>query len=140
MKALSNKKIGNDLESKVLDLLKQYKIWGVKLKEQENGAPFDLIASKNNVFYGLEVKNIEHGARYPLSRVEMNQEMSIHKLNSVGTSNTFFVFGVKSEFGVFKEEYKEIYIVHSSKVLVNDVKSIDVKGKGELFTDWLKKI
>lgn len=68
----NNKRSGTAFEKRMLQLLSAHGFWAHKLVENENGAPFDLLAIKEGACYAIECKEL-NGFRFPLSRVEDNQ-------------------------------------------------------------------
>lgn len=126
---MSNKKVGEDFEKELLNILKENGFWATKLKEKETGGPFDIVATKNNTFFSIEAKNIIKGTKFPKSRVEPNQIMAFKRLFEVG-SDKYDYFAFKTEIGVF--------LLHSSEVLKNGDKNIDV-SIGISLEEWLKQ-
>ena len=124
---MNNKKLGNDWEKECLDILGKHGFFATKLQEKQTGAPFDLIATKDNVFYAIECKEIEKGNRFTFSRIESNQRMAYKRLVNVNSPNYYFLF--KCPDGEFVFDAKDII---SSKE-----KSIDVT-KGIKLDEWLK--
>ena len=128
---MSNKKTGEDFEKEVLKILKENKFWATKLKEKEMGGPFDIVATKNNMFISLEAKNINKGTIFPLSRVEPNQISGFKRLSMVGSgSYSFFIFKAKNE----------VFLLHSEDVIDKielGESSLDV-SKGVKLVEWLK--
>lgn len=135
-----NKKIGESFEEYLRELLKINNIWSIKLKEKENGAPFDIIASKNNIFFGIEAKHIKKGKTFPLSRVETNQKMSIKKLEELNTTNTWFFFYCNNDIGKFNNfNESNIHIIPGNGIINSKEKSINVVENGITFKEWLLK-
>lgn len=90
MSALNNKKRGSAFENDFKKLLHQNGFWSHKLVENENGAPFDIIAVKDGCTYAFDCK--ECGTdRFPVSRVEDNQITGMSGIEKVGVE-TYFVF------------------------------------------------
>lgn len=128
---MSNKKIGEDFEKELLEILKLNNFWATKLKEKEIGGPFDIVATKNNLFFSLEAKNIKKGTKFQTSRIEPNQISAFKRLSEVGSSNySFFVFKAENE----------VFLIHSKDV-INEIKlgnsSLDV-SKGMKLANWLE--
>ena len=102
--------------------------FATKLQEKQTGAPFDLIATKNNIFYGIECKEIEKGSKFYFSRIESNQRMAYKKLCQVNSKKYFFFF--KCPEGNFVFDAKDI--------ILNENKSIDVKS-GIILEEFMQK-
>lgn len=124
-----NKKVGESFEKELLDILKDNGFWATKLKEKETGGPFDIVATKNNIFISIEAKNIKSKNRFTKTRIEPNQRTSYERLCEVNSNkNCYFAF--KTTEGIF--------FIHSKNVIENEDKSIDV-SKGLKLCDWLKQ-
>ena len=65
-----NKKVGESFEKELLDILKDNGFWATKLKEKETGGPFDIVATKNNIFISIEAKNIKSKNRFTKTRIK----------------------------------------------------------------------
>lgn len=127
---MSNKSDGENFEKEVLNILKENNFWATKLKEKENGGPFDIVATKNNIFYSLEAKRISNGTKFNLNRVETNQISAFKRLLKVKSSNySYFIF--KTKFGTFLLK-SEVVIKH----IEDNEKAIDVSD-GIKFENWL---
>lgn len=126
---MTNKKLGNYWEKECLKLLGNNGFFATKLQEKNMGAPFDLIATKDNVFFAIECKEIEKNSKFVLSRIEPNQRASYKRLLEVNSKNYFFFF--KCPDGEYYFDAKDI-------ILSKD-KSIDVKN-GKKLENWFKKM
>lgn len=122
-----SKKIGNTWEQECLDVLGKNDFFATKLKERSEGAPFDIVASKNNIFYAIESKEILNSSKFPTSRIEPNQRAAYKRLLLVKTDNYFFFF--KCPDGIF--------ILHANEVINSKEKQIDVKN-GISFEKWVE--
>lgn len=90
---MTNKKIGNTTERTFAKLMFKEGWWVHLIADKLNGQPFDLIMSKNNVTWFLDIKHIKAGQDYfPLDRIEENQRNAMKLLESCGTSKTGFAF------------------------------------------------
>lgn len=90
MLSRNNKKSGTAFENDFRRLLRKNGFWSHKLVENENGAPFDIIAVKNKRAYAFDCKDCS-SARFPLNRVEDNQITGMQSIREAG-AETFFVF------------------------------------------------
>lgn len=124
-----NKKLGNDWEKECMNILATNGFFATKLQEKQTGAPFDLIATKDNIFYGIECKEIEKSSKFYFSRIESNQRMAYAKLCEVNSKNYFFFF--KCPDGNFAFDAKD--------VILNKNKSLDVKN-GIILEKFIQKM
>ena len=90
----NNKIIGNEFEKEFAQYLQEKGMFVYNVPNKYTGQPFDIIAVKNNVFYGFECKHCK-GNYFTLDRIEDNQVQAFKKLQKSNTSNYYFVF--KSE-------------------------------------------
>ncbi|MGI5897107.1 MAG: Holliday junction resolvase RecU [Oscillospiraceae bacterium] len=98
----NNKKSGTAFENNFRKLLRKDGFWSHKLVENENGAPFDIIAVKDGRVYAFDCKECS-SARFPLNRVEDNQITGMKSIREAG-AETFFVFCFdKNEYVVSSE-------------------------------------
>lgn len=81
----SNKKIGNDTEKEFAQFMYQRGWWVHILAYNQNGQPFDVIMSKDDTTWFLDVKNVESGEDFDLDRIEPNQHTAFQMLISKGT-------------------------------------------------------
>lgn len=91
----SNKKSGTEFETVFRKILRGNGFWSHKLVENENGAPFDIIAIKNGQAYAFDCKECSSD-RFPLSRVEDNQITGMRKIQEAG-ARAYFVFSYQNE-------------------------------------------
>lgn len=124
-----NKRIGNDWEKECLKILGEHGYFATKLQEKSTGAPFDLVATKNNYFFAIECKEIEKSSKFTLSRIESNQRTSYQRLSEVKSPNYYFFFKCPSGNFVF----------NAKKILNCKDKSIDVSTGIEL-ENWFKML
>lgn len=97
---MSNKKIGNDFEKELAKILSNNGFWVLLVtpKGYINSQPMDIIASKNNIFYGFECKTLHSRyKRFPLKRLEQNQILTYKKLKETGNNNYYLVIKWNNE-------------------------------------------
>lgn len=124
-----NKTRGNNWEKECLNILGEHGYFATKLQEKSTGAPFDLIATKNNYFFAIECKDIEKSSRFVLSRIESNQKTSYQRLLEVKSPNYYFFFNCP--LGKF--------VINADKILSSKEKSIDVSTGIEI-ENWFKML
>lgn len=95
-KPMNNQQKGKDFENKFMKWLSKQGYWAHFMHPAPDGSqPFDIIALKGNdrssaIVYAFDCKTLEKG-RFPLSRIEDNQELAFEALNKQGVHNTYFV-------------------------------------------------
>jgi Holliday junction resolvase len=130
MKKKSNKTTGTAAERELLQMLKERGFWAHKLIENENGAPFDIIAAKNDITYVFEVKDIAKGSKFPLARVEDNQLTGMSTWRITGNSNAYFAFRTQKEWTFHKAK-------HITVACLSAVSHIDVTDGGQTLGEVL---
>lgn len=89
----TNKKIGNDFELELCELLAQYGFWVHPLNMNKAGQPADIIAVKNKIAYLIDAKVCSNRG-FALSRVEENQELAMSLWNERGNGQGWFALQV----------------------------------------------
>ena len=91
--AQSNKKIGNEFELELCDLLSQYGFWAHPLNANKAGHPADIIAVKNKIAYLIDAK-VCSSRGFALSRMEENQELAMELWKECGNGQGWFAIKV----------------------------------------------
>lgn len=93
MQVLSNKKKGSNFEEELASILARHGFWAhvVAPNPKDGSQPFDVIAAKNNRVYNFDCKTLDV-AKFPLRRIEENQEKAFTKLMDCGCDRNFFAF------------------------------------------------
>ena len=86
---MTNRKIGNDFEQELCEILFQYGFWVHNLKQDNSGQPADIIAVRNKVAYLIDAKVCSLGG-FTLSRKEENQELAMSLWNECGNGQGWF--------------------------------------------------
>lgn len=102
---MNNKIIGSKFEKEMAEWLGRQGYWVHFLSPGPDGSqPCDLVAAKSipgrsdgtTLFLAIDCKTLAgenknfDGLRFPLSRIEENQETSFERMNYVGISSTYF--------------------------------------------------
>ena len=86
---MSNRKIGNQFESELCDILFAEGFWVHNLAQNQAGQPADVIAVRNKKAYLIDCK-VCSGKGFPLSRVEENQDLSMTLWKECGNGEGWF--------------------------------------------------
>ena len=76
MSTNNNKKNGNHFEEEFCELLALHGFWAHNMAQNQVGQPADVIAVKNGIPVLIDCKECETN-RFPLSRIEGNQEVTM---------------------------------------------------------------
>ena len=118
-----NKKLGNDFEQELCQILSNAGYWAHNFANRKNGQPADIIAVKCTFAYLIDAKECTRGI-FDISRVEYNQELSMDLWMECG--NNLPYFALKAE--------DEIYMVSWQTI-----KDLRAKGKKQLNIEDIKK-
>lgn len=102
MKPLDNRTMGVRFEAELCDLLAQHGWWAHDMAQNQTGQPADVIAVKKNIAVLIDCKVCSNN-RFPLSRIEGNQEGAMTMWETRG--NAYCYFAMKLTDG-------SIYMVH----------------------------
>ena len=131
---MNNRKLGNSFEDELCDILSGYGFWVHNLTQNKAGQPADVIAVRNKVSYLIDAKVCSHN-KFPLKRVEENQDLSMELWQECG--NGLGWFALKTDNGIYMLSH---YCIKAYKGL--KASSLSVKEIMELgvpLEKWVKK-
>lgn len=130
-----NRTIGGRFEEEMCELLAEKGWWSHNLAQNQVGQPADVIAVKNDIAVLIDCKVCANN-RFPLSRIECNQEGAMTLWEARG--NTLCYFAMKLADG-------SIYMVH-----FDDLSLRQLYGEGTItfnefskfatFEEWAKRL
>lgn len=128
-----NKTLGNHFEGELCELLAENGFWAHNLAQNQAGQPADVIAVKKDVAILIDCKVCSND-RFPLSRIEDNQEMAMTLWEQRGNTQCYFAIKVSSG---------EIYMVHFDDLCMqrlHGTRSIAEKDMGQFptFQEWME--
>lgn len=94
---MSNKKLGNQFESELCEILSMYGFWCHNLAQNAAGQPADVIAVKNGKAYLIDCKVCSTDKGFALSRVEENQDLAMHLWNECGNGGGWFAMKLPTD-------------------------------------------
>ena len=128
---LSNRSTGTRFETELCEILFRHEFWAHNLAQNKSGQPADVIAVRKDKPYLIDCKVCEHD-KFPLSRIESNQELAMNLWESVG--NTECYFALKSQVGtIFMAQFRTL-------IYMRDVEKVkEIKDLGQLPTleEWI---
>ena len=86
---MSNKKLGNSFETEFCEVLSEQGFWVHNLAQNSAGQPADVIAVKDGESFLIDCKVCSQG-RFPFSRIEENQELSMDLWCDCGNGQGWF--------------------------------------------------
>lgn len=86
---MSNKKAGNQFETELCEILAEEGFWTHNLAQNSDGQPADVIAVKEGTAYLIDCKVCSRD-RFPFSRIEENQSLSMEWWRDCGNGEGLF--------------------------------------------------
>ena len=118
-----NKKLGNDFEQELCQILADAGYWTHNFANRKNGQPADIIAVKNGKAYLIDAKECTREI-FPLKRMEYNQELSMGLWIECGNIEPYFALKARNE----------VYVVDYTTVM-----ELMLKGKKQLNLEDMNK-
>ena len=130
---MTNKKLGNDFESKFCEILFENGFWTHNMAQNASGQPADVIAARNCKSYLIDCK-VCSSRGFALSRMEENQDLSMELWKSCGNGEGWFAVLLNNE--IFMIPHISIKALREEKSYMTE---LDVKEYGIALERWLKK-
>ena len=118
-----NKKLGNDFEKELCEILADAGYWVHLLNQNKNGQPADIIAVKNGKAYLIDAKVCSYEV-FPFKRIEENQQLAMDMWIECGNVTPYFALKARNE----------IYMISWQTI-----KCLRAKGKKQLNLDDMNK-
>ena len=90
---MTNKKLGNDFEQEVCEILSKHGFWTHNMAMNKSGQPADIIAVKNKTAYLIDAK-VCSSRGFALSRMEENQDLAMALWKECGNGQGWFALKV----------------------------------------------
>ena len=131
---MTNRKIGNDFEHELCEILFQHGFWVHNLKQDNSGQPADIIAVRNKVAYLIDAKVCSLGG-FTLSRMEENQELAMSLWKDCGNGYGWFALKVPTgEIYMLNHICVKAYGQRQSVLSFSEIHEL-----GKSFEVWVKK-
>ena len=131
---MTNKKLGNDFEADLCEMLAKEGFWAHNFTQTQVGQPADIIAVKNEMAFLIDAKVCSDN-KFPLSRIEENQKNSMELWHDCKNGTGWFAFLIENE--VFMMAYTNI-----EKIKAEPFKSTltlsDIVESGMTFKKWVQ--
>lgn len=132
---MTNKKLGNDFESELCEMLFKEGFWVHNFAQNQSGQPADIIAVKNRKAYLIDAKVCSDN-KFPLSRIEENQKNSMNLWNDYCRNGTgWFAFLIGDE--VFMMAYTNIEKI-KAETFRSTLTLSDIVESGMTFKKWVQ--
>lgn len=130
---MTNRALGGSFEQELCDLLAEHGWWAHNLAQNQVGQPADVIAVKDNIAVLIDCK-VCSSDRFPLSRVEGNQEGAMTLWETRGNAYCYFAMKLTTD---------EIRMVHFDDLCMRALyqeKTIKDFSQYPTFEQWLKEM
>lgn len=94
---MTNKKLGNDFETELCELLSEQGFWAHNFAQNKDGQPADVIAVKNKKAYLIDCKVCSTRKGFDLTRIEENQDLSMELWSDCGNGQGWFALKVNED-------------------------------------------
>lgn len=133
MKA-SNKTIGNRFEAELCEMFAEAGWWAHNLAQNQVGQPADVIAVRNNIAVLIDCKDCEND-RFPLSRIETNQEGAMTLWQMRG--NAYCYFALRISTGIYMVDFDSL-----CEIELYGKRSLNADQIAEYpsFSEWLERM
>ena len=91
-----NKKLGNDFEQELCEILADAGYWTHNFSNRKNGQPADIIAVKNGGAYLIDAKVCSYEV-FPFRRIEENQQLAMDMWIECGNIEPYFALKCRNE-------------------------------------------
>ena len=120
---MMNKKLGNDFEKELSEILYDAGYWVHLLNQNKNGQPADIIAVKNGKAYLIDAKVCMYEV-FPFRRIEENQHLSMDMWIECGNVTPYFALKARNEIYMVSYEF---------------IKELEEQGKKQLNLEDMNK-
>ena len=118
-----NKKLGNDFEQELCEILADAGYWVHNFASRKNGQPADIIAVKNGKAYLIDAKVCMYEV-FPFRRIEDNQHLSMDMWIECGNVTPYFALKARNEIYMVSYEF---------------IKELEKQGKKQLNFEDMNK-
>ena len=127
-----NKKLGNDFEQELCQILADAGYWTHNFASRKNGQPADIIAVKNGKAYLIDAKECTREI-FTLKRMEYNQELSMGLWIECGNIEPYFALKARNE--IYMVDYTTVMdLIRKGKKQLN---LEDMNKYGTRLVTWL---
>ena len=128
-----NKKLGNDFEQELCEILADAGYWTHNFANKKNGQPADIIAVKNGGAYLIDAKVCSYEV-FPFRRIEDNQQLAMDMWIECGNIEPYFALKARNE--IYMVSYVTIKnLIRKSKKQLN---LEDMNKYGTRLATWLR--
>ena len=130
---MNNRKMGNSFETELCEILSNYGFWVHTMRQDTSGQPADIIAVRNKVSHLIDAKVCSDN-KFPLSRVEENQDLAMELWKDCG--NGLGWFALKTDSGIYMLSH---YCIKAYAEMQSSLSAKEIVELGLPLERWVKK-
>jgi Holliday junction resolvase len=119
---VNNKQAGNKFEREFCEQLARDGFWAHFMGGSKNGQPADIIAVRNEHAYLIDAKDCQND-RFPLSRIEDNQDMAMRYWEMCGNNQGLFALNTSK--GVYMLPYGMVQVFEIAGIKSLNMQAIE---------------
>lgn len=131
---MTNKKIGNDFESRLCEILSNEGFWTHNFAQNQAGQPADVIAVKNGKAYLIDCKVCSNRG-FVLSRMEDNQDLAMELWQYCGNGDGWFTILIAESSDIYMIPHWLIRSVRNSQYCLSEK---EISECGVPLVKWLQ--
>ena len=128
-----NKKIGNEFEQEICEILADAGYWVHNFANRKNGQPADIIAVKNRMAFLIDAKVCTYEV-FPFRRIEDNQQLAMDIWIECGNIEPYFALKARNEIYMVSYAIIKDLIRYGKKQLNFE----DMNKYGTRLATWLR--
>lgn len=133
---MTNKKIGNQFEQELCEMLSEYGFWVHLLNANKSGQPADIIAVKNKQAYLIDAKVVSTSRGFALNRVEENQDLAMDFWNKRGNGQGWFAFKIAKTNEIYMIPHFTVKALMCTQATLSP---IEIFQMGKTLDKWVTK-
>lgn len=130
---MNNRKLGNSFEDELCYILSGYGFWATRLNQGKAGQPADVIAAKNKVSYLIDAK-VCSDDKFPLSRMEENQDLAMSLWKECGNGIGWFALKLRNQIYMLSH-----YTITAYQHMQSSLSDKEIFELGIPLEKWVKK-
>lgn len=128
---MTNKKLGNDFERELCDILSENGFWVHNFTQNQAGQPADIIAVRDGIATLIDAKVCSND-KFKLERIEENQNLSMKLWKECGNNSAWFV--LKIDTGIYMISREDLSLLSGFR---KHLTKIEIEIIGIPLKEWI---
>lgn len=128
----SNRKVGNDFEQDLCEILFEYGFWTHNLAQNQAGQPADVIAVRNRRAYLIDCKVCSTSKGFSFKRMEDNQDLSMTLWQECGNGEGWFAILLAGQIYMIPHT-----VIKAYSKLQSSLSPLEISKLGRSIEDWV---